>query len=226
MPEHAKIDFIPSHTPITEAVTKFGGQPVWLGKPQWPLSRRTGKPMQFIAQIALDDRLWPGTAGKMAYLFIADDETGALPTWDPESGENALIIQPGTAELPVKVAADVTGPVLCQWHDKGNERVPDACEYAVRLSLEEEPVWQEESVRLEWDEEAYAQYDAAMEGTKLGGGPEFLQGDEFPAGEGWRLLLQLDSTDVPFAVNFGDAGVGYAFIDATAECGRFLWQCC
>ncbi len=39
--------------PITDAVTKFGGQPVWLSTPQWPLSRETGQPMCFVAQIVL-----------------------------------------------------------------------------------------------------------------------------------------------------------------------------
>ena len=37
-----------SPTPITNLVTKFGGQPVWLEEPQWPISRSYGEPMQFI----------------------------------------------------------------------------------------------------------------------------------------------------------------------------------
>lgn len=40
-------------SPIMEPVTKFGGQPVWIGEPQWPVSRQYGTPMQFICQIAL-----------------------------------------------------------------------------------------------------------------------------------------------------------------------------
>ena len=34
--------------PITEPVSKLGGQPVWVDAPQWPLSRATGKPMSFV----------------------------------------------------------------------------------------------------------------------------------------------------------------------------------
>jgi len=226
MPQHTKIEFIESDTPITQPVTKFGGQPVWLTKPEWPLSRSSGKPMQFIAQIALDETLWPGTAGKMAYLFMTDDEDGGLATWEADGGENALIIQPSTAELPVEVAANIAGSALCRWEDSGNRRIPKPCEYAVRLILGEEPVWQDEDARVAWDEPTFEQYVIAMEGNKLGGGPFFLQSDEFPEGDGWRLLLQLDSVSVPFEVNFGDAGVGYAFIDAAGERGRFLWQCC
>jgi hypothetical protein len=39
-----------------------------------------------------------------------------------------------------------------------------------------------------------------------------------------RLLLQLDSCSVPFDVNFGDAGVGYAFLNEVGDQAKFLWQ--
>jgi hypothetical protein len=54
--------------------------------------------------------------------------------------------------------------------------------------------------------------------------PHWLQGEETP-GDGWRLLVQLDSGVLPFYVNFGDAGVGYAFLSPDGKEGRFLWQC-
>src|SRR5437016_242826 len=38
--------------PVHEPVTKFGGQPVWLGEPAWPISRNYG-PMQFVCQVAV-----------------------------------------------------------------------------------------------------------------------------------------------------------------------------
>src|SRR5439155_783936 len=37
--------------PITARVTKFGGQPVWLEEPAWPLTPATGEPMEFVAQV-------------------------------------------------------------------------------------------------------------------------------------------------------------------------------
>ena len=43
-------------------VTKFGGQPCLAESPQWPLSRATGQPMRFIAQVALEPRSLPGPA--------------------------------------------------------------------------------------------------------------------------------------------------------------------
>lgn len=47
---------------------------------------------------------------------------------------------------------------------------------------------------------------------KVGVTPTFLQYPEYPGEGNWRLLLQLDSQRVPFSVNFGDAGVGYALL--------------
>ena len=69
------------------------------------------------------------------------------------------------------------------------------------------------------------QYEERLKGNKLGGTPGFIQFPEFPKGGSWRLLLQLDSTTVPFFVNFGDGGVGYAFISEDGRRGKFLWQC-
>lgn len=42
---HAKkhtLEFAATASPITVPVTKFGGQPVWIAEPEWPLSRETG----------------------------------------------------------------------------------------------------------------------------------------------------------------------------------------
>ncbi|AQY20463.1 hypothetical protein T261_05774 [Streptomyces lydicus] len=53
--------------------------------------------------------------------------------------------------------------------------------------------------------------------------PQWLQGEEEP-GEGWRLVVQLTDGE-PFFLNFGDAGIGYAFLSPDGKEGRFLWQC-
>jgi uncharacterized protein YwqG len=91
----------------------------------------------------------------------------------------------------------------------GSDRlVPEPCEFAVTLDYGENPD----------EQDGYE--------NKVGGTPDFLQGEEYPQGGPWRLLLQLDSSSVPFHVNFGDAGVGYAFISQDGTVGKFLWQCC
>ncbi|XRQ06422.1 hypothetical protein ACN3XK_59415 [Actinomadura welshii] len=54
--------------------------------------------------------------------------------------------------------------------------------------------------------------------------PAWLQADETP-GDGWTLVVQLEH-GMPFSLNFGDAGTGYAFVSPDGKEGRFLWQGC
>lgn len=215
MPVTQRITFIPSEKPITQPVTKFGGKPVWLTEPQWPLSAGSGNPMQFIAQIALDPEIFPGTAGKVAYLFMTSDDDEAAETWDPDSGDNAVIIQPNGI-LHVPVAPLRHGPTLFEPIEvENNLYEPQLREFTVSLTTEEEqPLIQDD------------QYDN-LSGNKIGGTPYFIQSEEYPHDqpENWSLLLQLDSENVPFYINFGDAGIGYAFINKAGTLGKFLWQC-
>ncbi|MHC4646114.1 MAG: hypothetical protein ACYTBJ_11470, partial [Planctomycetota bacterium] len=84
MPRRLSIEFVQSPKPITEPVTKFGGQPVWIGKPQWPLSKTTNKQMQFICQVKLNADLFGKIRPQMAYLFMTpDDQQHVDETWDP-----------------------------------------------------------------------------------------------------------------------------------------------
>lgn len=209
------ISFQPAAAPITEPVTKFGGQPVWLAEPEWPMSKETGEPMRFICQIALYSEIFGAMKGKLAYVFMTDGEDYVDGTWEPEGGENAVIIQPHGANAATTPLA--TGPSLYEMKEQAGEEFlqPIPCEFSVELVLGDDP-----ARGFEDDGDG-----AAYEEVKIGGTPIFLQGEEYPAGEDWRLLLQLDSASVPFYVNFGDAGVGYAFISEDGSKGRFLWQC-
>ncbi len=213
-----RIEFREAEAPIREPVTKFGGQPVWVAEPQWPVSRRAGKAMQFIAQIAIDPALFPQTRARMAYLFMTDvsvhqDVDG---TFEADGGENTVILQPGRCDVPVW--AMEMGPSLYRMvTDYGAmRRRPVLCEYAVRLTPGEDPT-PEELAQSEAREE--------LGGNKIGGVPDFIQAEEYPGPGAWSLLLQLDSGQVPFEVNFGDAGVGYAFLSGDGKRAKFLWQC-
>ncbi|MEV6394075.1 hypothetical protein AB0M39_04715 [Streptomyces sp. NPDC051907] len=183
----APLEFVSVDCPVRAPVTKIGGQPVWLEEPQWPLSRKTGEPMQFLGQFALD-------GGRIAYLFMTDVQVEYVDgTWEPDGGENALLIQPG-GRIPdsVTVRAQAEGPTA------GADHLP--------------------SIGAPGAEGSVFQF--------LGGPgvePYWLQGEEEP-GEGWRLVVQL-TDGLPFYVNFGDAGVGYAFVSPDGKEGRFLWQC-
>ncbi|HEX4207926.1 MAG TPA: DUF1963 domain-containing protein [Ktedonobacteraceae bacterium] len=208
--------------PITQPVTKFGGQPTWLTGPQWPISRSTEEPMQFICQIALNSDIFGKTPGRMAYLFITDDEYGMADTFAPDDEENAVVIQPGTCDMPTQPL--LTGPALYKMVDdpSKNERAPLNCEFAVEVSHGEDPELMVEDEQASDSDDDWEEFPIE---NKIGGTPAFLQGPEFPGEGNWQLLLQIDSTSVPFYVNFGDAGVGYAFLAEDGTSGKFLWQC-
>jgi hypothetical protein len=222
------IEFIEADAPITEPVTKFGGQPVWLEEPEWPLSKESGGQMQFVCQIALDPELIGVSPGRVAYLFMtgsAEDEY-VDGTWEPEGGENAVVVQPSTKAAyggRVETLPSATGPTLNRFAEgtRGGTTEVVSCEYAVNLMPGEEPYPSSPAERAALSDE---QYDS-LSGNKIGGEPCFVQGEEYPEGDSWKLFLQLEMMEVPFFINFGDAGVGYAFVSGDGEEGRFLWQC-
>jgi uncharacterized protein YwqG len=212
MAKRYKIEFVESVSPITGLVTKFGGQPDWVGEAQWPLSRETGNPMRFLCEIKLSPELFPNAKGQMAYLFMTDEEDGDFVdgTYEPDGGENAVILQPGHTGVPT--AARPQGPTLYRMVQRAGAKLltPEPCQFGVRL-IEED------------DAEANAE---DFSGVRIGGKPVFLQGEEFPFEGTNRLLIQIDSCSVPFYVNFGDAGVGYAFLNEAGDQAKLLWQCC
>ena len=192
-------------------ITKFGGQPNWLEEPQWPISKTTGKPMQFICQIVLDKVLFPNAIGTIAYIFMADDsDSGLAITWEYEGGDNAVIIQHGIVPSFVKIS-------------KNNESNILEKEYRVFCSYQNEPDYIKEVDELPQEESDM--YFNSLHYTKVGGTPAFLQGDNFPKGENWNLLCKLESSKMPFDANFGDCGTAYAFINSDGTEGRFMWQC-
>lgn len=216
MPTRAVISFREAEDPIREPVTKFGGQPAWIEGPTWPLSRATGRPMRFLGQVALDPTIFADAPARAAYLFLTDEEECVDGTYEPEGGENAVVLQPG--RFPGPSAALVEGPTLYRMVEEpgASGLVPEPCEFAVTLAVGED------------GDPRAAEGGEERDGfeNKVGGVPDFLQGEEYPEGGPWRLLLQLDSASVPFYVNFGDAGVGYAFLSEDGSAAKFLWQCC
>lgn len=212
MSKKHRIEFHEQRPAVSGFITKFGGQPDWVSSPEWPLSRETGEPMRFICQIKLPNSLFGAVRAEMAYLFMTDEQDNFVDgTYDPNGGENAVILQPaGSTTIPTKSLAE--GPTLYRMIKKSGQKllVPEPCQFAVTfVEVEEvEPVQDE------------------IKENKIGGRPVFLQGEELPFQSQSRLLLQLDSCSVPFYVNFGDAGVGYAFLNEAGDQAKFLWQCC
>lgn len=103
---------------------------------------------------------------------------------------------------------------------------PIDIELGVELLHSEDPEFIPEAERYKLADEEVEKYCASLEGSKIGGIPGFMQGDEYPGErENWMFLMQLDSCAVPFFVNFGDAGIAYVFINRERTIGKFLWQC-
>lgn len=220
------IELVESKKTIQEPVTKFGGQPVWLGEAQWPLSKSTGNPMRFICQIAIPEDVFGPCAAKMAYVFITDEGANYVDgTWEPDGGENTVILQPGSTSFPTKPLKD--GPTIYQMVKKMFKKllVPQPCEFCVNMESSEDPDFVDEKERLKWDDCKWGHYAETLDGNKIGGTPIFLQNTEFPGPGNWKLLLQLDSTRIPFYLNFGDSGIGYIFLSEDLTVGKFLWQC-
>lgn len=198
--------------PTTELITHFGGQPDWLLQPEWPTSKSTGKPMQFIGQIILDKQLFPETEAQIAYLFMTDEINGE--TWDPNSGENAVILQPGNNGSAL-TSIQQTGPTVSEFS------------YAVEMHYVREPDYipLDALSTLLSSKKKEKDYYRSIEGNKVGGLPLFIQSEEYPdPDKKWNLLLQLNMNSVPFPLNIGDDSVVYAFISADGTCAKLLWQ--
>ena len=75
-----------------------------------------------------------------------------------------------------------------------------------------------------WSADARRNYEKDLSGHKIGGAPYFFQNDELQF-EDWNLILQLDSWPLPFWINFGDGGIGYAIANGDFTQAKFLWQC-
>ncbi len=181
--------------------------------------------MVFIGQIALVKELFGAIPGRMAYLFMTDND-GVDGTWEPDGGENAIVIQPGGVAPPSKPMKE--GPTICKMVPAlfGKRLVPKKCEFAVTLVEGEDRELPPPDQRTSLTAEEAENYAKQLSGNKIGGSPLFIQGDEFPSGGGpWKFMLQLDSTTLPFFVNFGDCGTGYAFISGAGNSAKFLWQC-
>ncbi|WP_238012938.1 hypothetical protein KZZ52_22770 [Dactylosporangium sp. AC04546] len=133
------VGYRPAERAVAEPVTKFGGQPVWLELPRWPLSAAWGTPMRFVGQITLE--------AKLAYLFVtaADDADDFDPdVIFPDGGENAVIIQPGGAYDGTTVEA-ATGPTvsheeyLVEEDDAADDQDDDRIGQGGPVTLREEP---------------------------------------------------------------------------------------
>ncbi len=220
MPKKFLIEFDRIPASISSKTTKLGGQPAWYSSPQWPLSRKTSQPMLFLGQVALDPVIFGESEGRMAYLFMSDNPSGDLATMDPMAGENAVVVQPGGYDG--SFSAQLTGPPWQQQASGIVRRSKRAVEFGTRLTLGEDPEWQDVIRGTGTDRELYKRRQSLL-GSKIGGTPAWIYEPQLPLGGPWRLLLQLES-GAPLDLGLGDAGVLYALISEKGNRGAMLWQ--
>jgi hypothetical protein len=194
----------PTSMPIDRPVTKFGGQPVWIGSPTWPLGS-DGEPMTFMAQFSI-----PGVDG-MAYLFIDPSEDA----WEAPYDGSALLMQPGP--VPERHAVRASGPTYVTSVTELDRYVPRQRTRRIESlpALEEglePPEWEE------FDRERDDEQDDDRDWNKIGGSPRYLHGGP-PDPEGLRFMFQFTANHVGHEM--GDAAQCYGFIDG-ARRGYFL----
>ncbi|MBZ9623185.1 DUF1963 domain-containing protein [Clostridium sp. FP2] len=213
------IDFIEEKKKVEVPITKFGGQPVWIDKVQWPIDEENGKPMRFICQIELYPEIFGENKLKMAYLFVSKE-------WN----NYVVIYQPSNTKIVTKEIAK--GPTIYRMVEKKNRSflVAEGCEFTVNLTKEEDynfvhqgPYFKDDELVFE---ESPEDYDEILDGNKIGGTPLFLSCDDLPEEDAWKLLLQLDATTLPFELNFGDAGIGFFFINMRDNSLKFIIESC
>ena len=232
MPDRWNIRFGRVGQAVAPYSSRFGGQPDWLTQPMWPIGRTLGEPMRFLAQIELPEPLRLG-GHRVAYLFLADHQPqrGNAP-FDEESGDNAVILQGGDHfHANVETRLLERGPTLRLGREPRFglrvEEAPESPEVQVPVYLdhatEPAPLSQVEQREL-WieDRAAYDAYSSAMSGSKVGGSPHWIQGDDTPRGGPWKLLAQVDAEHIPCWAPFMD--VLYAFMSADGRQGRMLYQ--
>ena len=210
------------------AITKFGGKPWGLRQEDWPTSAKGGQPLEFIAQIVLEPRLFPGAGNELAYVF-----------WDPRTlrYDDGVVLIRSASEL---TGAPAEGPsihrlVLGPRKFLFREKRYEPCEFAVRLKYDEEPSLSAVTTMFNEDDPASEQLlkehgftidglVAKVDVAKIGGTPHFIQSDE-PRTSTDRLLLQLPDSRFPFHMELGDAGTFFAFLGGDLKSGYGFWEC-
>ncbi|PYC86583.1 hypothetical protein C7C46_05585 [Streptomyces tateyamensis] len=202
-------------------VTRTGGVPLAPAGTVWPRCATCAGPMQFLAQIVLDDLGRHQGQGEergrgMLQVFMCQNDPGMCDEWNPSEGGNRAMLVPADGSQPMPLPElgeddDEEAILLGAVHAAAFDTVAADC-----ADADEE--WTERSGRPRLDVLG-----------QLGGAPCWLQDEETPAcpscAHPMPLVAQLEEgPDHTTAMNFG-GGSAYAF--ACEPCGQaaFLWQC-
>jgi hypothetical protein len=159
----------------------------------------------------------------MVYMFMtgAGFDEDARETWDPDLGENAVVVQPGSFDGPSTAAAQ--GPTVGHLHfdTPGVDRLGPA-EFLIATEPRAEHPFIAEAEVDAMDPTDQERILESWRGTKSGGSPYMLQAERYPFSNG-VLVFQSDEAALPIAVNFG-LGIGYCFANEALSQGKLLWQ--
>jgi hypothetical protein len=173
----------------------------------WPTCKRCAGPMQFLAQLYLPEVAPSSGRNETLLLFQCQNDPGLCDEWDANSGGNKAILDASDPKVAMVIP---TGPTLLSSESKFELQAwaPSAGDCL----------------------DAYLSETTAGDSVlgKAGGVPSWLQGQETPnctCGSAMQFVIQIDS-GAAGGINFGDGGIGYAFIcNACPSEARFLWQC-
>lgn len=187
--------------PSKRHVTKIGGLPYWPAKRRWP-SNADGKPCWFLAQFNFSDSLdlLPALPGNLLSIFT-DDEAGWL--WDDQASvhfEWQTVKDQGLVTLEQCPRLEREYDYIdCYGVIHRTADYPDSAEMANNLKIGQ-------SYNL-------AVYNA----TKIGGAPNFIQGDDELPGLFLAQLASIQSEpdvaypwvnrEEPFDLSFGENGI-------------------
>jgi hypothetical protein len=193
--------------------TRTGGVPLVPGGFTWPGCVECAGPMQFIAQIVLDD-LAPDEeselGGTMLSVFMCQNDPGMCADWDATSGGNEAMLFPA-ADLSVAIVPEDGVTTL---------GVTYKIDYATVAADGYD------DAREEWAESSGRPIEEVL--GQLGGAPEWIQNDETPTcgtcGKPMTFVAQFEEgPDHQYSINFG-SGCGYAFACGTCRDAAFCWQ--
>lgn len=231
--------------------TKFGGQPDWLADAEWPISTTTGEPMEFVAQIEIDQNHFKKATGKMAYIFMATPVDGKpMPHfWESDSGDNAVIIQPGNTKIQINTQhgmkpaspifaenykigtiqqkAEISEPEFIQTQPMvTGPAYTEEKHYAITQGME--PIfnhWYDFNISNLDQDTWNACFQRVTDeyqlfGTKIGGSPYFIQDQELPNQQDCcYFLAQINLIEYCY-----DDGVIYVFLNEDATKGAMIYQ--
>ena len=206
----------------TELKEKFGGVPFGVPTELYPFCKKCNNPMSLLVQFVHDsERLNLGREGRALMIFQCGNN-GICAVWDDDSGANAcFVVEPETLTQRVEKLPDGKIELEKEYWVTGWEEFDD------NVSAEDSAAFFDENKYSDFDEDEFEQLiENVSDNTRLGGVPYWVQYPEIPAGN-WKFVGQLDDLT---GFNFGDAGIGYIFIeeienDVQLPKGKFFWQC-